>query len=35
MGMTEGKVATYGVVMQILQQNLGKLQGIWKHGSGC
>ncbi|CAE6932035.1 unnamed protein product [Symbiodinium sp. CCMP2456] len=29
-GMTEGKVATYGVVMQILQQNLGKLQGIWK-----
>ncbi|CAE7840342.1 unnamed protein product [Symbiodinium sp. KB8] len=32
-GMTEGKVATYGVVMQILQQNLGKLQGIWKLGT--
>ena len=26
MGMTKGKVATYGVVMQILQQNLGGLK---------
>ena len=25
-GMTKGKVATYGVVMQILQQNLGALK---------
>jgi len=29
-GMTKGKVATYGVVMQILQQNLGGLKYIGK-----
>ena len=26
-GMTKGKIATYGVVLQILQQNLGSL--VW------
>ena len=28
-GMTKGKIATYGVVERILQQNLGSLAHLW------